>query len=93
MIRSLFLAPLALAAFTSTALAHFRLETPPARFAQDTQGNPQKGGPCGGDGIAKPDVTSLTPGQDLIIKVNVTTPHEGYFRVALAKEPLPAAPT
>lgn len=88
MTRSLFLAPLALAAFTSTALAHFQL-IEPKQDRVDTQGKTK---PCG-NGTAITDVTTLTPGQTLDVKVNVTQGHKGYFRVALAKEgALPGVP-
>jgi len=88
-------APLALAAMTSTAFAHFKLNDPPSRFTQAANGDPQKTGSCGAAAAtaATADVTNLTPGQDITIKVDVTTAHPGYFRVALAKGPdLPALP-
>lgn len=84
MIRSLFLATLALTAFTSTALAHFDLINPtPDRV--DTSGG--KGANCGA-GTASPTapVTNYAPGQEIVITVDETTNHPGHYRIALASD-------
>lgn len=86
MIRPFLFAPLALAAFTSTALAHFILVEPkPTMTPTADKGDPQTDGPCGG-GTPTTDITNLTPGQTLNVKLNVAVVHTGFIRVTLAKE-------
>lgn len=94
MIRTLVIAPLALAAMTSSALAHFHLDQPTSTIAQAANGDPQKAGPCGGVGTATNAVTNYTPGQMIDITVDETVNHPGHYRVALAptEADLPAPP-
>lgn len=85
MIRSVFIAPLALAALTSTALAHFRLIEPKAALVQAADGNPQKGKPCS-TGTETTDVANYMREQTINITVKETIDHQGFYRVALAKD-------
>ena len=68
--------------------AHFRLVEPASWLIEDTRGDPQKAGPCGGTNTdwGKPSyiVTRAAGGQKLHIKVQETIYHPGHYRVALA---------
>lgn len=91
MIRSLFVAPLALTALTSTALAHFQLIEPKQDRA-DLQGKTAR---CGNDQpAADAVVTTYQAGQTIMLKVKETIGHTGHYRAALAQtiDDLPNAP-
>jgi MYXO-CTERM domain-containing protein len=94
MIRPLALAALALVGLSSTAQAHFKLNTPAATMVQSADGTPQKAPPCGGNGTATNAVTNYMPGSMITIKLNETVFHPGHYRVALAQNEgsLPAEP-
>jgi len=70
--------------------AHFRLLEPAPWLMEDTLGNPQKLGPCGGDPGGQNDelltnaVTQVTGGSMLHIRIQETVFHSGHYRVALA---------
>ena len=81
-------AALAAAVAVAPASAHFVLETPAASLAQNTIGDPQKLGPCGGTsqdaGTATGAVTELAGGSTLHLKLREAVFHPGHYRVALA---------
>ena len=86
MTRTIVLASIALAALSSTALAHFRLDEPAASLVQgQPYGDPQKVAPCGGVGTATNAVTNYQPGQMITIKLAETVSHPGHYRVSLAQ--------
>jgi uncharacterized protein (TIGR03382 family) len=91
LIRPLVPALLALVALPSIALAHFNLIEPKPDRTDDTGG---KGAKCGATGTSTTDVTNYTPGQTISITVKETVDHDGFYRVALAKDvaSLPDAP-
>jgi hypothetical protein len=77
------------------AAAHFYLEEPPSWSEQDTLGDPQKFGPCGGTVVETGAVTAYQTGQTITITIRETVYHPGHFRVALAvddRSELPAPP-
>jgi MYXO-CTERM domain-containing protein len=82
MIRPLVLTPIALAALTSTALAHFRLDAPAADRSPDPQG---KTSPCGNAAPATNKVTNYSPGQMMPITLEETVNHPGHYRVSIAQ--------
>ena len=81
------------------APAHFILQQPKSWVVENVLGDPQKGGPCGVT-TAKPgtptsDITALTGGDMLHIKVKETIYHPGFYRIALSvldRAELPADP-
>ena len=79
----------------ATATAHFHLDAPPVAYVQDTQGDPQKLGPCGGSTTATTEVTNLQPGSMLPLTITETITHAGWYRVSIAQNEaaLPAMPT
>ena len=74
------------------------MESPAASLAQNTIGDPQKLGPCGGTsqdpGTPTGAVTKLTGGSMLHLKLREAVFHPGHYRVALARTEarLPADP-
>lgn len=80
------------------ASAHFWLEAPDASFVQTAPyGDPQKTPPCGNEGTPIPtnQVTTVTAGDLLTVRVRETIFHPGHYRVALGLNgpgDLPAAP-
>jgi Lytic polysaccharide mono-oxygenase, cellulose-degrading len=77
--------------------AHFVLRSPASWRVQDSDGNPQKIGPCGEEGTAAPSgiVTAFAPGDTVTITIDETIFHPGHYRVALAvadRSELPAEP-
>ena len=93
------LAAVCAAAFSiAPASAHFVMDSPAASLAQNTIGDPQKLGPCGGTsqdaGTPTGAVTELAGGSTLHLKLREAVYHPGHYRVALARTPaqLPADP-
>src|SRR3954467_1958207 len=76
-----------------TAQAHFNLTMPPS-MAKSTEGG--KGdAPCGPDTQAKAanaTVTAVTSGQVLMLHIDETTPHPGFYRFALSTTSPPTFP-
>ena len=66
--------------------AHFKLLEPASWLVEGERGDPQKQAPCGGGADAKPSeqVTKVTGGSKLHLKVLETIYHPGHYRVALA---------
>jgi len=68
--------------------AHFKLLEPASWLIEDTRGDPQKAGPCGGtnNDYGKPSyiIGKAVGGQKLHLKVQETVYHPGHYRVALA---------
>lgn len=65
---------------TATASAHFTLEMPPPpKPSVDGKGPP----PCGPDAVDG-TITPVTGGTQLMIAINETVDHGGFYRVALA---------
>src|SRR5262245_17562477 len=81
--RKLLLAStIALLGLTSTAQAHFLLLQPP-QVSNDVVGG--KGSPpCGPDTGMATTPTPAQGGHALMLKINETVPHLGFYRVALA---------
>lgn len=83
----------------TAAPAHFILQQPKSWLVEGPLGDPQKAGPCGGTtadpGTPTGDITALTGGEMLHIKVKETVYHPGFYRVALSvldRSELPADP-
>lgn len=83
----------------AVAAAHFLLVEPANQIVQDSRGDPQKLGPCGGTtadaGVPSNAVTAVRGGDKLHIKIQETVFHPGHYRVALAvnsRNELPADP-
>ena|SRR5204863_2999133 len=79
---------------STTASAHFQLMAPPAALMQDSYGDPQKDGPCGGAGTATNAITAVRTGSMLTITIKETITHPGHYRIAIAQTAaqLPAEP-
>ena len=71
------------------AQADFRLTKPTAWIVEDAQGSPQKAGPCGpeseGDAMLTHALTEVKAGATIEVELDETTPHAGWFRIALAE--------
>ncbi len=68
------------------ASAHFWLEAPDASFVQSQPyGDPQKTPPCGNEGTPIPtnQLTTVTAGELLSVRIRETIYHPGHYRVAL----------
>ena len=81
------------------ASAHFRLLEPASWLVENTLGDPQKLGPCGGTsanpGTPSGIVTAVTGGSKLHVKLMETIYHPGFYRIALAvksRDELPPDP-
>lgn len=76
-----------------TAHAHFNLTMPPS-IAKSTEGG--KGdAPCGPDTqdkVANATITSVTGGSVLMLKIDETTPHPGFYRFAISTTTPPTFP-
>jgi MYXO-CTERM domain-containing protein len=83
-----------LLAVAEPASAHFRLEAPAAKYAQNGMGDPQKDGPCGGGSTNTGAVTAVQSGQTLTITIDETVFHPGHYRISIAQDEagLPAEP-
>src|SRR6185436_18892753 len=72
----------------AAAPAHFILQQPKSWLVENALGDPQKAGPCGGvtgnPGTPTNEVTAVTGGEMLHIKVKETIYHPGFYRVALS---------
>lgn len=73
------------------AHAHIRLLKPASWVTEDGLGDPQKDGPCGtGTDLQPPQatgaITTFKPGETITVEWEVTIPHTGWYRIALAKE-------
>ncbi len=79
----------------TTAPAHFRLEAPAAKYAQNGQGDPQKTPPCGGGTTPTGMVTAVQSGDTLTITIDETIFHPGHYRISIAQDEsgLPPEPT
>lgn len=85
----------------TTALAHFRLDSPASAYSQTPppgNGDPQKAAPCGpaaGAGMATTAMTTVAPGGMLPLTITETISHPGWYRVSIAQNEgaLPAMPT
>lgn len=83
------------------AAAHFKLLEPQSWVVENSVGNPQKPGPCGGEdgdaGLSPTHaITKVTGGQPLHIKVQEMVFHPGHYRIALAvnsRKELPEDPS
>jgi hypothetical protein len=88
-----------LALVAPVAQAHFKMLEPAGWIVESDRGDPQKAGPCGGDGKGPGTATSVVGkavgGSALHIKVLETIYHPGHYRVALAvnsRDELPPDP-
>ena len=70
------------------AYAHFKLTTPANWTAQQTDGSPQKTGPCGNEGSPSDAgaVTEYKVGATISIAIDETVFHQGHYRVSLAAD-------
>jgi hypothetical protein len=91
----------AVTALSSSADAHFILQSPPSWLVLEPDGTPQKLGPCGDEdddsGAAVPSniVTAYQVGDTVTITIDEVVFHPGHYRVALAvndRSELPAEP-
>ena len=83
----------------AAAMAHFYLHEPAQWIAQNPLGDPQKAGPCGGQGAnaGTPTgaITAVRGGDTIHLKIQETVFHPGHYRVALSvksRAELPADP-
>jgi hypothetical protein len=80
----------ALALFCAPAplQAHFVLREPPSWLKENTVGDPQKLGPCGGtsadQGVPTGIITPVIGGGVLHVSIRPTVYHPGHFRIALS---------
>jgi hypothetical protein len=82
------------------AEAHFILDAPASWMTQDSQGFPEKLGPCGDEydddgGVPSGIVTAFQAGQTITVTIDEVVFHPGHYRVALAvndRSQLPAEP-
>ena len=69
------------------AHAHIKLLQPASWAVEDDLGNPQKDGPCGGDGVEETgDVTTFRAGEEITVEWQETVGHPGHFRIAVATD-------
>ena len=68
-------------ASSKLALAHIELQSPTARFVQDSNG--LKTAPCG-SGMKTGTVTPLVAGQTLVVSWKESVSHSGHYRIALS---------
>jgi hypothetical protein len=99
-VSSFLLVGAAAAILVPFASAHFRLLEPQSWLVENSLGDPQKLGPCGGTtgnaGTPSNIVNKVQGGQELHIKVQETVFHPGHYRIALAvnsRAELPPDPT
>lgn len=87
--------------FPSIAEAHFHLNSPDNWLVQESDGTPQKMGPCGDPSESNPaaqmsnKVTEYKAGDTVAIKLQEMVTHPGHYRVALSltgQDGLPADP-
>ena len=87
--------------FPSIAEAHFHLNAPDNWLVQESDGTPQKTGPCGDPSESDPaaqmsnKVTEYKAGDTVAIKLQEMVTHPGHYRVALSltgQDGLPADP-
>ena len=82
--------------FAAPAHAHFKLNAPASMITLATNGDPQKGAPCGPmtPTAETGAVTSVMTGGMLTVTVDETIDHPGHYRVAIAQNEagLPPAP-
>ncbi len=77
----------------ATAQAHFNLTMPPS-MAKSTEGG-KGNAPCGPDTAAlapNPTITPVTGGQTLMLNIDETTPHPGFYRFAISMTSPPTFP-
>lgn len=76
----------AVVATPAAVQAHFKLLAPTSWIVEDERGDPQKAAPCGQvpDVKTSGEVTKVTGGSMLHLKVLETIYHPGHYRVALA---------
>jgi hypothetical protein len=79
--------------------AHFKMMEPTSAIVEDQRGDPQKAGPCGGDGKGPGTPSNMinkaVGGSKLHLKLTETVFHPGHYRVALAvnsRDELPPDP-
>ena len=88
---------LASASYAPSVHAHFKLLSPSSWLKEDDLGGPQKGSPCGpgGTGLLGDDVspvplsnamTEVRAGDTVLVDIQETIYHPGYFRIALAEK-------
>src|SRR6185312_8977127 len=75
------------------ARAHIKMSAPLDWLTTNSEGDPQKVSPCGVDPSTQPGsttytlsnkVTTVHPGDQLMVAWTETVPHDGHFRIALA---------
>jgi MYXO-CTERM domain-containing protein len=87
--------------FPGMAQAHFHLNAPDNWLVQESDGTPQKTGPCGDPSESTPaaqmsdKITEYKAGATIAVKLQETVTHPGHYRVALSltgQDALPADP-
>ena len=77
-----------LVAAPAVSNAHFKLLEPGSWIVENDRGDPQKAGPCGGDGKSavteSNTIGQAVGGSKLHLKVMETVYHPGHYRVSLA---------
>lgn len=88
--RGALLTAYAILGTTSIAQAHFNLHEPENWLVQESNGDPQKTGPCGAAAETMPaaqmsnEITEYKAGETIAVKLQETIMHPGHYRVALA---------
>jgi hypothetical protein len=67
------------------AQAHITLLEPASWVVEDGSGNPQKTGPCGGNGTPTGMITEYQAGETITVRWRETVPHPGHFRISLSE--------
>ena len=79
---------LGVALLGSAAQAHIKMSAPADWLTTNSEGDPQKVGPCGVDSTttytASNKVTTVHAGDVLTVSWTETIPHDGWFRISLA---------
>ncbi|HKP58585.1 MAG TPA: SCE4755 family polysaccharide monooxygenase-like protein [Polyangiales bacterium] len=81
-----------LLAYGGHAHAHIKLLKPASAVQENSSGGPQKDPPCGpgsteGQGTPTNMVTTFMEGEEITVEWTETVPHNGHFRISLAKDP------
>ncbi|HKU36978.1 MAG TPA: SCE4755 family polysaccharide monooxygenase-like protein [Polyangiales bacterium] len=81
-----------LLAYVGPAHAHIKMLKPTSAVQENASGGPQKDPPCGpgrteGQGTPTDAVTTYMEGEEITVEWTETVPHNGHFRISLAKDP------
>jgi hypothetical protein len=66
----------------AAAEAHIKLTYPPSWIMENSTGDPQKNGPCGGPATRSNVRTRFRPGETIMVQFTETIHHPGHFRIS-----------